>query len=111
MNVDAHATEGERWWDTVDALLDVTSYANTYFELPQRLAEAEAALQNAGDDEARQVAQCCLKRVRQYAHNIQQDLKSDGLAAPGTPGGTVVSVRLRLPEDFSRYLGAIIHIG
>ena len=35
-------TFGEAWFDKVKDLLDVASYEDTYFEIPQRLAEAEA---------------------------------------------------------------------
>ncbi len=80
---DDRRTVGEAWFDAVDQILNVTSYENTYFEIPRRLAEAAewcAAASRAPND----IPALWLQRVRTWAANLKRDLRDDGVPKPGS---------------------------
>ena len=69
------------WYDGVDAILNIHQYASTFFEIDQRLAEAEALMAKAPAVELPQ-ARRWHSRVVLWAENIRRDLRKDAVAAP-----------------------------
>ena len=57
-------TFGEAWFDKVKDLLNVASYEDTYFEVPQRLAEAGAWSSATPACTSDQIPRVWLERVR-----------------------------------------------
>ena len=84
------------WWNQVNETLNVEQYLKTYFLADGRVADAEAARLKADDDleeqpaDAHHIAQQRLAaswydRVIRWRNCLREDLRSDGVAAPGAP--------------------------
>ena len=73
-------TTGMRWFDAVDSILNVPVYKENYFEITQRWMEAAHNARNRPKEE---IPRLWLQRVEQWAQNLRNDLRDDGVWKPG----------------------------
>ena len=113
------------WWNQVNKVLNVEHYLSTFFIADGRVADAEAARLKADDNlkgqpaDAHYITQQRLAtfwydRVARWRNCLREDLRFDGVAAPGAPDdrwmlhrggivldGSVQDVRCHLCTDCS----------
>ena len=80
----------ELWFEQLDDIFNIESYLRVFFKVQERLLRAEAAVASLEQSEngnqtfsSLELAESWLKRVRQWAENLREDLIKDSVPAPG----------------------------